>query len=362
MYKTRMAKWGLKKYKNHRITRQLSSPEAFQLSEELHHTIRSYINGSFDCGAWISDVNGDCINTRIGVSKLGQMGAITQWSTNCETAIKLTKAKSFVEARVMLDTACDLVRGLLLEAEDPRFLDLLIEPLIAMKDEGLDQETEIMRHFIRDMAENVLAQHGARPWVNVCRLIGMVKKDQLEGSLIQSWSCTADFFEQRLGRFHKTALNCRIGYIHRAYLNMSDKEKVMGVLLQDCEQQFGRYSPFVLKIMYIVGLNLLSQERFVDAELLGLDLRLRAGAAKSDIHEIWGLEVEGEAQYHLNKRSHAESNTRKTIKMLTEKWSNMHPWTIKQQNTLETWLREWGRIDEAQTLKAEISNLALALA
>jgi hypothetical protein len=60
------------------------------------------------------------------------------------------------------------------------------------------------------------------------------------------------------------------------------------------------------------------------------------------------------AQHRQNKSVLAENNLRRAIKFTVDEWSIADPLAIDALLLLEDWLREWGRMDEADRVRAEI--------
>jgi hypothetical protein len=43
--------------------------------------------------------------------------------------------------------------------------------------------------------------------------------------------------------------------------------------------------------------------------------------------------------------------------MIKDQWGRQHPWVLEFINILEGWFRNWGREQEADTLRREIEEL-----
>lgn len=101
---------------------------------------------------------------------------------------------------------------------------------------------------------------------------------------------------------------------------------------------------------------MLVQGRYSEAENLGISIlsRARKEPRISLNVRVDAMILTAKAQYNQNKQDLAGKNMRDAIRMLINEWGKTGPLGIQYMNTLEGWLREWGRNEEADELKVAI--------
>jgi hypothetical protein len=123
----------------------------------------------------------------------------------------LIQGKSFRDARIMLSSACQLVKDILLD-QDPRALDCVLESFLYMKQHHLDEVVDIIRSYISAMAAEIFASNPSHPWARIWSLLGSIDSEHLLGAIDQSWKRATRAFDQNLGRFHEASLGCYLEY------------------------------------------------------------------------------------------------------------------------------------------------------
>ena len=99
------------------------------------------------------------------------------------------------------------------------------------------------------------------------------------------------------------------------------------------------------------------QRRFAEAEQLGLDVLSQAEEQGLCKQQAEALALLAHSQYLQNKRCLAEENLRHALQLAISLWGRTDPYVLGLMIELEGWLREWGREDEADRLKAEIDEV-----
>jgi hypothetical protein len=153
-----------------------SPPQTLLISEELLFRIKQYFDGSFQSGIWVSDGEDDCINTNVGEAKVEE---VADFMECCQSASRLINTQNYAEARVMLSNGCKHVKSIL-ETEDPRALDIILEALLYLKKQhNLHQVVDILRRYIGSMATIVFSNRPEHPWRKIWRLLSSVETDQV---------------------------------------------------------------------------------------------------------------------------------------------------------------------------------------
>ena len=63
------------------------------------------------------------------------------------------------------------------------------------------------------------------------------------------------------------------------------------------------------------------------------------------------------SQFNQGKALVAERTIREAIQMIVDQWGIQHSWVLEFMNVLEGWLQDWGREEDANTLRGEIGGL-----
>lgn len=359
---------------NSEMSPQPSSPRFFGIPEELFFNIDLYFDASFQSGKWMMDDNGTCINVITT-----RTDDITTFIDACRTAGDLVTAKSFVEARKMLSRACNLVRDIL-EREDPRTIAGFCDTFNMLIKDGHVQIVNVLKRYISEMASIILKERANHPWFKVWNLLGMAEMETIEEVTLQSWKCTSTALQNNVGRYTKEAVECYLDYVQGAYIKdvitQADclaEETILRSFLQECLQVFEDPRDIPTIIVFNLGINLNRQKRYAEAEVLAKNILSNAqfrikelGLEDGPIHtglfqeEIRGYFLQARAQYWLGKYDLAEKNVRAAIDCAVKVEGLNNPFAVNKRALLESWLREWGRDEDADEVKAINDSLLSA--
>ncbi|KAF8859252.1 hypothetical protein BDZ45DRAFT_742491 [Acephala macrosclerotiorum] len=326
-----------------------STPQTLLKPERLLLTIKTYVDGSFRNGTWITDKSGYCTTAPSETEEISN--APFDFQEYFLTAISFVKKGMLVEFRRILSKAFNLVKSLVRD-KHPRSLDMILGIFLYLKSEGHPEIVEILRQYLSEIAADLLAAN--HPWACIYQIIGMLEEDSFEQAIFQSWKCTIDGFEKTLGPFHHTSLDMNLNFIYQTN-NVLEKEKLVRRLLARYEDYSSIATRQSLRIITELGWNLHDQGRFIEVEELGLDVLVQAETQNLDT-KIEALELLGRSKYNQDKRRLAEENQRSVIKIIVDNFGVNDSWAIKNMVILETWLRDWGREMEANELKAQIDE------
>lgn len=219
--------------------------------------------------------------------------------------------------------------------------------------EGLSDIITMIRKYLAEMASHLLVRGHA--WGDIFRLLGTIDISHLDAVVVQSWQCVNARFEQHLGRYHKSTIECYLNFVDGA-MSPVNAEAPLRELLASSERDFGLWGSRTLDVMANLGYSLCSQGRYQDTEGLGLDLITRARAVGSSPYQVHGLELTAYAQYRLDNRLLAEINLREAADIDRVRWGETDIERVMILIRLEGWLREWRRHLEADTVKASIEE------
>jgi len=359
---------------NSQMSPQPSSPQFFGIPEELFFNIDLYFDASFQSGKWVLNDNGICMS-----DVTTNTDDITTFIDACRTAGALVSAKSFVEARKMLSRACNLVRGIL-EREDPRTIAGFCDTFNMLLRDGHVQIVGVLKRYISQMAAIILRERASHPWYKVWRLLGMVEMETIADVTLQSWKCTSTALQNNVGRYTKEAVECYIDYIQGAYISDNTteadcltEESLLRSFLQECLQVFEDPRDIPGIIIFNLGINLNRQRRYAEAEVLAKNILANAqfrikelGLIEGPVYtglfqeEIRGYFLQARAQYWQGKFDDAEKNVRAAIECAVRMEGPNNPFSVNKRVLLESWLREWGRDEDADAVKAINDNLLSA--
>jgi len=69
------------------------------------------------------------------------------------------------------------------------------------------------------------------------------------------------------------------------------------------------------------------------------------------------MKIVSHSHFNQGKTLAAEQTMREAIRMILNQWGIQHSWVLEFMNVLECWLRDWGREEDANTLRGEIEEL-----
>lgn len=184
--------------------------------------------------------------------------------------------------------------------------------------------------------------------------------EPLDLAMAQIWKCTTDTFKSELGASSRLAVSIRLDYIKRVYGFKEYLEEER--LLRDLLAQFDGI-PRVPTPRVVLNLahNLNRQRRYDEAEKMALEvfslLQQNEIYAKRIAERIECIKIVSHSQFNQGKTLVAERTIRKAIQMIVDQWGIQHSWVLEFMNVLEGWLRDWGREEDANTLRGEIRGL-----
>ena len=330
-------------------------PSSSQLSQErLFACITSYFDSSFGRGIWISQ--DDEASVSVGASGIVNNDPY-KFYNYCRTASQLLAQGSLIQGRQLLSRACGLVQGML-RAADTQTLSRFLDSLMYLEGSGLVGIAAQLQDFIYHMAKRVLPRD--RAWYLICRLITRPDPELHLALLAQAWQCVIDALRRSSGEFSMATIQCQVELVNRVYGNKDPHraERILRDLLRRCEDFHGTNNIVCLKVLVVLGYNLIDQQRPAEAEIVADDVLNRAHNAGpwSRAYQCEAFELAAWAQCCQGKQKMAERNQRKAVEGHAIQWGRDVN-VLRRMVILESWLRKWGRIADAQELNREIVEL-----
>jgi hypothetical protein len=326
--------------------------QALSVAENLFHNIKVYFENS--CQNMIFDYHGTLLNPN-GAELHNDI--CIDFDSYCFTATMFMGRELHVKARRALSKASALVPQIL-RAEHPRTLACFLEVFIHLIQTGLPKVTSFLREFIKRMSAKVTRK--GHPWGQICRLLGELDSESLDQAMSQIWKSTTDTFASELGTFSQLAVSVRLDYIKRVYgfTNYLGEERLLRDLLAEFDGIPRVPAP---RVMLNLANNLNRQGRHDEAEQMALEvlslLQEYEIYAKRIVERIECMKIVSRSQFNQGKTLVAEQTMREAIRMIVDQWGKQHSWVLEFMNVLEGWLRDWGREEDANTLRGEIEEL-----
>lgn len=294
---------------------------------------------------------------------------LDKFVSECWTAFELMTQKSFVEARKMLSAGFSSLRSIL-QYGHPDTMNYFFQCFYELthgRFKQLGGVLDLLRDYMLKLATLVLPEH--HPWRVICCSWGSMNKAELVEAVLLSMKSHANVLEQNDGRFSPLSVQSRLAYIRSRYgCNFPEEEVILRHLLADvtADAQAAGIAPSdgMFNTMKYLARNLKLQGRYREYEDVAKELvvnarvfrQLNPGHAFQNVHLSSGLTTLAMAQYQQGKEDQAETNMRESVGIVLSK-ANSWTWAIQKLNMLESWVREWGRIADADKIKEEINGL-----
>jgi hypothetical protein len=344
------------------VPRRLDGPAVFKIPESLFANMEAYILGSLDAGIWVSrgeshlcvKADDPDIKQRTGLGSLYDNLRIAcdlfQRGETAEAGFHLSRGFKTIET--ILSSQSPLV-----PAHIPRVIAYLLtrnHPQIALM---------VCRQF-SDMALTILPQkHPFRAvFVHMTQLI----HDKIDGITLLALQCVVSAFEKALGSFHMHSVY--MAHIMMEVMSMRHGPEAVEARLtafsQACDQHCGPSAIQPLKVSIDLAQNLLSRQKFLNAELMGWRIVDRASALLPSLRNgtalyivCEGYRIIAEAQSGQGEYDRAEASFRKIIALCDELWQPEVSAVIKYRAHFIEWLMERGKLEEAGTLQVQKLDL-----
>ncbi|KAG4432828.1 hypothetical protein IFR05_011693 [Cadophora sp. M221] len=341
------------------INRTPEPPAVLQIPEQLFYNISSYYAGSLHDGSWL-------IQTRDGatsceVDNLYDSDQRNELQGYFSMAGNLKAHGSLVEFRRVLSQAFRLVQGII-QRSHPRTLDRLFSSLLWLIHSGLIEVALLFRDYIRSLSISLTSIQ--QPWGRIFLLLGNLDETSLEQALIKAWQCNNNALDRGLEPFSDSGLLTRLNHIHHVHetYDGQEAERLLWIIYDEYERSSDKTATQIPTIMLSLGHSMLAQGKFEETENMGLEILSRA---REEPRVSFNLRVDAmvltaRAQYYQRKNDLAESGMREAIRTLAGFWGHACPLSTRYVNLLESWLREWGRDDDAAELK-RVADLVIGL-
>ena len=338
------------------ISRLLSPPTSLKVPDELFRTIKSHIDYTLQGGFPTYDRNGNLVKSIVDIPV---PDCFADFDNHCRNAVQFKSKRSFNNFRRSLSKAFGLVPNIL-RSTHIRALEYFLDFFLYFIEYDVIEVTHFLRQHIAQMSASVIGDHVS--WRRICRLLGTVEPEILQETAIRAWACNNNALRDGVGRLTESSLMAELSYIDTVYGldSLIEGERLLRKLLSDFEEQLGTSSSLVMQITFNLGWNLFNQDKYVEAEILGEEVMAASQAENSELSlgiQVEALGLLADCQFQQGSFLSAEKNIRRTIKLIEQEFGMEDSWRLRFMITLEGWLRDWGRLEEADKLRLEMNNV-----
>jgi len=196
--------------------------------EILFTSIRDYLCGAFDTQMFISDQDGELINTRAPKSSV-KLKEFYQYSL---TAIRLLDIGYMDQGFSWFSKAHDLVHHLLAE-QDPRLLETLLDVSMLLHTKGHQKVYEALCKYICDLV--AMKTNSEHPWARIFSQVNKLPGPHFLSTMELSWRCGFDMFTKSFGALHADNIICFSNFVVRVY-DKDEAEQRLSHFLARAEQ------------------------------------------------------------------------------------------------------------------------------
>ncbi|KFY46959.1 hypothetical protein V494_00252 [Pseudogymnoascus sp. VKM F-4513 (FW-928)] len=336
------------------VPHSLSLPRNMLVYEKLLCNVKDYFE--IRCQRMIFDKDGEPMRfDKDGELARYDANLIAEFDSYCFTATVFHEKRLSVEFRRALSKACALV-GPILRSEHPRTLACFFEVFIHFMQAGLHDVTSFLRYFIRETSE-LVNKDGL--WGQICQLLGRSDFEFSDHAVARVWECMTDTFDSKLGMFRRLAVSVRLDYMKRVYGTTDHRHEELR--LRHLLSLFHTPELTTPRVMLNLAHNLVRQARYDEAQEIAQEVNSLLGQhgiyAERVVEKLECLKIVSRSQFNQGNIKEAELTMRRAIEMIIGKWGIHHSWVSEFKNVLEGWLRNWGRVADADILRQEIDEL-----
>jgi hypothetical protein len=334
-----------------------ATPEIFEATQQILVSIHSYVLGSLDSKMWFLPNESDY---HLSVKRDGKsVNPVIDFSNSLNAAIDLLRQGSTQRAGYFLVKGSSNIRDVVLE-EDPRMLVKVLEIIWKMRRNGRIDCSNIFLNQFSSMATTILPD--MHPLRHIFSRLVSLDPELAEDVLASAWESFLDTFEQASGDFSLSAIRNRAAYVYwTGRVRDPDlAEDQLRTLVEKCEEAYGSLDPRYAKAVWAFADFLCVQRRYTDAAAAAEEVVRCAGERDpSDAAGIWcdGMGVLAYSQYSNFDDELAESTLRQVVDVCSTTWGWQDGGTLRYLTTLERWLTEFGKLEEAAEVAEQIEEI-----
>ena len=318
----------------------LATPRELAVPEMLAKLAQDWIDGSFDSSQWFNFKN----SPSVGGPTWKRLKA---FFSTCEDALALLMKGNIDGGLQLLDCALSDTVQLVLDS-NPRLLEVMFHVLEWFSRNSSELIDIVLGRFFMSSFSSLGRGH---PLTNIYyHSLGLCGKD-LWYNLEIMLDVQKDSFFSRLGHFHDITLHTTLTRLElkRKWANYTIAHEYWQ-LLQTCDGVLGAKSLESQAVRIGFSSYLLRRGEIADAAEMLQDYITMAHEHNIKVHSaIWY--VAAAAQKRLSRLDLAEQCMRRAISVRGRGFGWQNPSVIVLLSTLEEWLIEWNRPEEAANVR-----------
>jgi hypothetical protein len=323
------------------VPRSPLAPASLLVPERLIYTVKTYMVVSFQGEKW-KDLDKVAINS--------STGRPWQFEGYFSIALRLLENGSVIQFRRSLSLGFEMVKHVI-SNESPLAFEQLFEVLLVLsKAERFDIQ-EMLTKFVVELGTQ--AHQKEHPIIHFCRFVGALDPISFRPTIIQSWRAVVEAFDSVLGQFHPYSFLSNLFFL-QVRSNDIDTERSLRRLLSQYKQSSPIVNPQYVDTIAVLGWNLLIQSRYAEAEYLGSSA-LKETEGGSAYTRIKMAKLLADSEFYQGKIDVAEGHLRYAIQTIVSELGFIE-WTIGCMAELESWLRYFGKLQEADNVRIQIQE------
>jgi hypothetical protein len=329
------------------------SPEMFRPLEVIFTHYRNYVNGALDSRLWINESDDQGL-----LGTKGSHSSASDLIRLCESSFDLLNRGLFVEAgKLMRRTAICLEKAVV--SEDPYLLTNLVLALEPFQFTNYQHVSDILCEHGANLAAKFLAE--SHPLRHICAALRSDPVLGTEGSIADLLEGMCITLRDHLGVQNITTIDLEIGVIRRRGLrqNLDNVKWQLQQIKCRIEQNCGSGSIRYLHLLLDTAISSIHAE-YSEAEITACEmLKILEDESTCSVydgswHRCKALQILSQCLYDRSNLILAEETLRESIEIALR---GLGGEALVLYEILETWLREWGRLQEADEVRALHSKL-----
>ena len=344
----------------------LQMPKLFEDPEIIFSSICDFVAGSFDNGTWVLEDNFTIYSSKIS----GGEHAIIDLNACLRSVLDMLKRSTMYQAGPVLLQGFSLIERCLLEVH-VQTLNVVFYHVLKLKHQWPEVVNSLLRQFSRLAAVILPRMHPLRQIFNRLASLDPVN---LDSTILIAWKSTLDQLEGISGPRNATLLDLWVVFelssvdysseqSQRTYNNLVE-------MLRLFEVQYSKFGAKTLRVLILLMKNQYVRDADEEAESLARDICERADlltlqshsmsetdSTTASIYKAMALEFMAYIQYFDKRCELAEENLRQSIKIRISQFGWTAPDTMDGLVTLESWLTEWRKPNQAAEIRTQILEL-----
>jgi hypothetical protein len=330
------------------------NPEKFRPLEVIFTHYRNYVNGALDCGLWINEGDDQGL-----YSTRGSHGSANNMFNFCSSSFELLNRGFFAEAGKLVRRAAIRLEEAVV-SEDPHLLTSLVFALVTFQFTKYQHVLDILYEHGANLAIKFLAE--SHPLRYICAALRSDSVLGTEGSIAGLLEGMCITLRDLLGNQNINIIELEFEVIRRQckLQELDDTKWQLQQMKYRIEQNCGSGNTRHLNVLIDMANVFLLCSEYNEAEMTVYEVLKILEKSKfsryNDLYRCAALWTLSCCLYDRGALIPAEETLRESIELALSVPS-LGSMALFPYEILETWLREWGRLQEADEVRALHSKL-----